>query len=454
MAESKDLFYVHWLKAFRDLMPQQMEHTTWKRAQVLAHQETAFRDFLAHVKAHCPFYAPYFEGWDITKATAEDIKRFPVLTKSIVLDHWNDIVSNSALKKEAAEAHLKSLVDGTREDPYWHDTYRVYATGGSSGVRGLYVWEDTCMAMMSAVTFRYQSLEEDGVEFNQKKLTAAIIAPGEIHASVVFLPPYDPEMEVVHVPADLSHDALIARLNELQPSHIIGYTSLIVYAAQAQIDGALSISPRRISTNSEPLSLEDRQKIKKAFGVETHNMWGSVEVGVIGVEDSSHRGMYLAEDYCIIEPVDADMRPANNDTSKKLLVTNFFRYDIPLIRYVLDDAVIIEEDFEATGYRWVTEIKGRADDWFVYGDINIHPMVYRGVLGQFTGITEYQVRQTEQGADVIAVLNKACELEKIQHMLVEALGKSGLTDPVVTVTAVDDIARHPETGKVTRFKSL
>ena len=80
---------------------------------------------------------------------------------------------------------------------------------------------------------------------------------------------------------------------------------------------------------------------------------------------------------------------------------------MPLIRYELTDSLILAEpNREVPGCRRIHEIKGRSDAWFVYpGNIRIHPMSFRGVLGQDRHVSEYQVQQTLRGARMLAIVH-------------------------------------------------
>ena len=70
------------------------------------------------------------------------------------------------------------------------------------------------------------------------------------------------------------------------------------------LSGRLTISPHRVTTNSEPLLPEARDAVRKVWGVEINNMWGCVEVGHIGIECDAHEGMHMTDDLIITEFVD------------------------------------------------------------------------------------------------------------------------------------------------------
>jgi phenylacetate-CoA ligase len=183
-----------------------------------------------------------------------------------------------------------------------------------------------------------------------------------------------------------------------------------------------------------------------------------VEIGLAASEGESFGGATLAEDFLIFEAVDADNRPvADLARAEKVLVTKLYGTVMPLIRYELTDSLIIDAgpNPDACGCRRIREIEGRSDAWFVYpGNIRIHPMNFREVLGQNRQISEYQVQQTPQGVRVLAIVHGSFSSDRLETALIEALAKGGLSEAKVTVEVVSQLPRHPETNKLKRFVPL
>jgi phenylacetate-coenzyme A ligase PaaK-like adenylate-forming protein len=139
------------------------------------------------------------------------------------------------------------------------------------------------------------------------------------------------------------------------------------------------------------------------------------------------------------------------------VVTKLYGTVMPLIRYELTDSLVIDAgpNPDAPGCRRIREIKGRSDAWFVYpGDIRIHPMTFRAVLGQDTHISEYQVQQTPSGARVLVIVHGSFSPGALEKALVDALGEAGLHGAMVTVEPVAELPRHPETNNLRRFVPL
>ena len=312
--------------------------------------------------------------------------------------------------------------------------------------------------VMANITNRMEARQDLREPPAGPRRTAVICAGSFVHGSRFLFPTMlDPAREARIFPAGRPLPELIAGLNEYQPDRLVGYASIIQEVGAEARDRRLNIRPRRISTNSEPLLDEARAMALEVWGVNIHNTWGSVEIGLAASEGESFSGMTLAEDFLIFEAVDASNRPlANLERAEKVLVTKLYGTVMPLIRYELTDSLILAgPNPDAVGCRRIREVKGRSDAWFVYsGNIRIHPMSFRGVLGQNPHISEYQVQQTPDGARVLAIVDGSFSPAPLEEALVQALAEAGLPGAKVTVEPVAELPRHPETDKLKRFLPL
>ncbi len=74
------------------------------------------------------------------------------MTKSDLMDNFDDIVTDHRLSRAVCENHLEGLVG----DAYLFDEFHVVASGGSSGQRGVFVygWEAWAICYTSVVRFQ------------------------------------------------------------------------------------------------------------------------------------------------------------------------------------------------------------------------------------------------------------------------------------------------------------
>jgi hypothetical protein len=76
------------------------------------------------------------------------------------------------------------------------------------------------------------------------------------------------------------------------------------------------------------------------------------------------------------------------------------------------------------------------------------------VLTTIPSIAEYQVRQTPSGVDADIVVRDRIAPGEVARALEVGLRGAGLATATAAVTAVKEIPRHPQTGKVRRFIPL
>jgi phenylacetate-coenzyme A ligase PaaK-like adenylate-forming protein len=210
-----------------------------------------------------------------------------------------------------------------------------------------------------------------------------------------------------------------------------------------------------VSTNSEPLSEEDREAIRTAWNAPVHNLWGSTEIGVQAVGCGRGEGLHICEDEVVLERVDESGWPVGPDEpAARTLATGLANLTFPFIRYDLGDEVTLLPGACPCGSALarVAEISGRRDDDFRYGAQQIPASVFRHVLGTDPRISEYQVRQTSDGAEVLVV--GSADVASVAASLIAELQSFGLANPDIRVSVVPQIERNASTGKLKRFIAL
>lgn len=258
------------------------------------------------------------------------------------------------------------------------------------------------------------------------------------------------------LPVTLPLDEIVDGLNQIQPHVLMSYPSaLLSLAHEAQV-GRLRISPRRITVAAEPLLPEIRQAAEQAWGVPVLNVYGASEAGGLGVSCGYGPGLHLVDDLVIVEPVDNEGRPVKpGNRSDKLFVTNLFNSTLPLIRDEITDEITLTGEPCPCGsaHRLIEDPQGRLDDTFRYGDLDVHPLVFRSPLGLQRHIVEYQVHQTSRSADIALRCTGPVDFSALQAEIVAKLATVGLTDAEVMITPVDHLPRQ-DTGKLKRFIPL
>ncbi|BBZ39678.1 phenylacetate--CoA ligase family protein [Mycobacterium conspicuum] len=433
------------------------EHITrleWSRERIEDYQNHRLRALLAYARERSPFHARRLQALDPSSATVADLASLPMMTKQEAQGQWDDIITVADLDRAGAE---RILVD-QQWFSYTPGGQQIFSSGGSSGVRGVYVWDWQFFVTAACLAWRVQAREErrDPRDFSRLAVLTAGVPP---HASTpLFDIPTTPDMETVVLAAGAPFDELLAAVATAQPTHLVGYSSVIGRLARATLAGDLRIQPVRISTNSEPLLDEDRQAIGAAWGAPIHNVWGSTEVGVQAVGCGYGPGLHVCEDEVIIERVDDHGTPVGPDEpAARTLATGLSNWTFPFIRYDLGDEVTSLAGECACGCAFVrvADIGGRRDEDFRYGATTVPPIAFRHILGTQPRVSEYQVTQTATGAEIVVVgALDTLDVAALTTSLVAELRRRGLSEPTIRIQVTDSLRRHQDSGKLRRFIPL
>ncbi|MEV8515501.1 hypothetical protein [Dactylosporangium sp. NPDC051484] len=441
------------LSAVRASLEDHVARLEWPRPRIERYRTERLRSLLAHARARSPFHAARMADIDPATATVEDLARLPPMVKQEAQDEWDAIVAAPDIDRAGAEQVL------VRQHwfSYTPAGHQVFSSGGSSGVRGVYVWDWEQFVTLTCLAWRWQTRAERASGSGIRRARLAVLEAGEPpHAST---PLFDvatwPLMETIVIPAAAPFDQMLRAVSDARPTHLVGYASVIGRLARATMAGELDIRPVRVSTNSEPLSEEDRDAIGTAWGAPVHNLWGSTEIGVQAVGCGYGDGLHICEDEVIIERVDSAGRPVGPDEpAARTIATGLAGRTFPFIRYDLGDEVTLLPGNCACGSKMlrVADIAGRRDDDFRYGERTVPASAFRHVLGTDPLISQYQVRQTAGGADVLVVGSP--DVSAVAAALVASLSPYGLSNPEISVSTVEQIPRHASTGKLKRFIAL
>jgi phenylacetate-coenzyme A ligase PaaK-like adenylate-forming protein len=250
---------------------------------------------------------------------------------------------------------------------------------------------------------------------------------------------------------------LVRVLNDFQPEVLQAYPSIAAALALEQLDGALSIAPRIVSTSSEVRTEAMTARIRSAWKIEPFNYYGMTEVMSFGCDCVQHRGLHPFEDLFILEVVDEHGRAVPpGKPGARILVTNLFNLTQPLIRYEVSDVITTSDDPCPCGrpFRLVTNIEGRSDDVLYFpsaaGSVAVHPLHFWTAMAMFKEVSEYQVVQEADGVHVSVVLRPGAPPDtstRLGQAIRERLAGVG-AETDVHVHPVSALARTSDVGKL------
>jgi putative adenylate-forming enzyme len=424
----------------------------WSRAQLERHQDqnlTALRRFAVE---RSPFYRRFHR-----RLEARPLHELPILTKAVMMEHFDELVTDRGVRLSDAEAFLRTAP----ANALFQGKYVVLATSGSTGRRGVFLFDpDEWLTALAMIT---RPMAWAGLTRGWRPPRSAMIAsttPWHYSARVTaslstrLLP-------ALRLDATEPIDSIVRRLNDWQPEVLAGYPSVLSHLADAQIAGDLRLRLRSVATSAEVLSDATRRRVQQAWGLRMFDTYGATEYAPIAAECAFGR-KHLFEDGAIIEIVDEKGRAvAPGERGDRVLLTVFDRRTQPLIRYEISDMVRPLAGTCPCGrpYRLIESIDGRVEDvlHFSHRDdrsapVAIHPNVFHELL-ETVPAAAWQVEQ--QGADLLVSLvapRDSSLFVPIATTIRLRLEAAGARIGMVRVGGVDEL-RRGATGKAALIKA-
>jgi putative adenylate-forming enzyme len=419
----------------------------WSRERLLAHQSRALARLRAHAMARSPFYRSFHQG-----LADAPLERLPILTKGMVIDRFDDLVTDRAIHRAdvAAFAATMSVTD------LFRGRYQVVATSGTTGERGYFLfsraeWRTLALAGVArglawagsdplargrgavmSTTLPFHMTARAGAELRRLGIDAGRLV-------------FDAAEPV---------DALVARLNAFQPTMMLVYPSVMRVLAAEQAAGRLHIAPRQIRCTSEVLTDETRSAIADAFRVAPSNLYAASECGCIAASCGHGGGLHLSEDLVLVEIVDEDGRPVpSGETGARTLITVLAGRTMPLIRYEISDRLTGDPQPCSCGmpYRRIAAVAGRSGDMLAFdrkdgGTREFAPAQIAAAFRDFP-VTGWQLTLSP-GRILVECVVPAGDLPAaaIASRLNALFAEAGVVAPPVAVERIDRLARGV-TGK-------
>ena len=408
------------------------ERERWPRERLERHQDERLQQLAAYARERSPFWRERLPAGRVRLAD------LPVLTKAEMMDRWDDLVTDRALRRD----ELLEYLNGLGGDELYRGEYRAMTTSGSSGRKGLFVYDRRAWRGILAQFFRYSDWA--GMRPRVPRMRIAAIGGGaathmtrRVSESVAI-----GVHNVRSLPVTMPVPQLVSALNEFRPDFLNAYPSMAVVLADEQAAGRLRLQLSGMSTSSELLTPEARARLESVFGVRPTDLYGTTE-GLWGCDCGSR--MHLFEDGCIVENVDGEGNAVPPGTpGTRILVTNLFNHTQPLLRLEVGDAVTVAADPCLCGRTLAAleAVDGRADDVIRVRGESVHPLAFAFVTSD-PAVREFQVVQRGERLTLRVALHQPANgaAERLRTQFRERLGTE------VAIEQVDALERPPS-GKL------
>jgi len=331
-------------------------------------QETKLKDVLEHAIANIPFYA---------HQKSNDLKDFPILTKAILREHTQALVSKS----------------------YEISKLDIHHSSGSTGQQSFtYMTKDHTFYLRALQTHWWHW---SGYNFGDPLLQFGISQKRSVLKSLK-----DFFFRTTYVKAfglsETELKVILQKVKKKKKLYVAGYPSVINQLAKVSLSTQIKPNVKGIICFGDKLFDHYKTTITKAFGnnIALVDTYGCAEGLLMACKNETEYYSIMSPHVCI-EIVDDEGRPVDDGDIGNVLVTCLSNYAMPLIRYKLGDLAVKlpKEDYPKSislHYPLLKKVIGRETDVVkttIGITLNIHS--FTGVLEYYQAIEQYKIIQND-----------------------------------------------------------
>jgi phenylacetate-CoA ligase len=307
----------------------------------------------------------------------DDIRKFPVLTKEIIRNHFNKLYK-------------------FRDNTYYRNT-----SGGSTGEAVIFFQDKQYLEWANATKRLFNEWAGRKPGEPMVKLWGSlrdILQGGQGFkgylrqkiSGITILNSYKMSERDMY-----KH---VKKINNVKPRLLLAFPNSIDELARFIQEHHLSIySPPAIMTSGGLLYPEVRIRIEEVFRAPVFNRYGSREVGDIACNCEKNQGLHIIPNIHYIEILDNRDNEVKAGEAGEIVITSLTNYSMPLIRYKIEDRGILskEECSCGRGFPYLEKVEGRVRSMFInkQGDliesgVFIRLFYFRDNIKQFQVIQE------------------------------------------------------------------
>lgn len=320
---------------------------------------------------------------------SDKLSDFPIINKKIYMENFDDITSVDITKSEAFKIALEA--EKSRDFSSKKKNITIGLSSGTSGSRGVFLVSEDESAMWAGYILKRMLpkplLQNYKIAFF---LRANSNLYESVNSSLISFTFYD-----LLIPLK-EH---VKNLNKFKPSILIAPAQVLKLLAEEE---DLDIEPKKIISVAEVLEEEDERIIERRFSQIVHQIYQCTEGFLAHTCEKGN--LHLNEDIVLIEKDWIDKKSGRFSP----IVTDFNRTTQPIVRYKLDDILILEDEPCSCGsvFTRIKKIEGRCDDILTMSSLNdedclLYPdFIRRAIISANTKINEYNVIKKDNNLHV------------------------------------------------------
>jgi len=306
----------------------------------------------------------------------------------------------------------------------------IFSTGGTTGKPKIIRYDKKWWDKMNAMVRRTDSM----IGIDDKSVVGIMFSFGGLHSAALSW--YNGWMTegttVVSFGTGLEDEFVFEMIKKMKVTGLFAIPSYVFELARRLKKKGLNpktLGVKTIITAAEPLTDKIRSFLEENYGCEVFDIFGTVEIGLIGSECAEHDGIHFFTDYSFPEVLNVETgEPAADGEEGELVITGLNHKGTQLIRYRTDDMVKYSTKKCKCGspYPRFWFLGRKHFTIFIYGD-NIHYFQIADSLKKVKEVSSYfQVEVSKKGSTQvldfkIEVMNDKDICDKVANAAKDAI---------------------------------
>tara|TARA_R100001443_G_scaffold115807_1_gene134455 strand:+ start:5746 stop:7077 length:1332 start_codon:yes stop_codon:yes gene_type:complete len=405
-------------KVYEDTLSFLTQSVDWSEWRLKEYQLLEMKVLLHHCYNNVPYYRQIFVDNNWTPddfQNVDDLKKFPVLTKKIIMENRNDLIASNL-------SHQKA--------------YPITTSGSSGDKLKFFVTDDV---FKKEAAFNMRAYQQQGAQmYDTPSVWLRRYVPKNSDSPLWY---YDHELKRLYMSAyHLNDDTIDEYINKINSGN---YQTICTYPSSAYIlaclceENNLNLTQiEKIHVTSEKMLNQWYDKVVDIFGIRPCGHYGQMEKVSFMHQTEESRDYHQNYEYGIDEFYD------NGDGTHGLIATGFINYYMPLIRYRTEDTFVLKNGK-------VKEINGRSSDILVSDTGARLPGVnfYSWIDKKMPAVKMFQIIQKSKKDITFKYVQNESYEGDIHSEIVNGL-KSRLGDMNYDILKVSEIPRDKNTQKI------
>ncbi len=357
-----------------------MNSQWWDENQMKQYQEERLRILIKHSVATVPYYRDLFKELRLNPddiSSRRDLKKLPILTKTIIKKEGIDRFTSSAVSKKKIKNFSSS--GSTGEPLFYFSTKEAYSFILASNLRGWY-W------MNYRLGDKYIKLSQNARKSLIKRLQDKMSRNLYLATNPLI---------------NSNFEYILNEIEKYKPKVIRCYPDPLLFLARyKKKHPKFFYHPQSITTTGNTLYPETRSEIETAFGCKIFDSY-SCEGNSTVFECPTHDCYHSTEEYGISEVID-DKENIITTGLGRLISTDLWNLAHPFIRYDTQDFIEIDDKPCICGRKHlrINKILGRDNE------VLIMENGHRFIVHNFTGFFQTDSPGIKRSVDQFQVVKK------------------------------------------------